>query len=125
MDEMMLKYDTNRSGKLEEAQLALMLKDLNGDVDVSKEELTWVGRCKLNPVTHSFAVVITTCVMAEGFIQESHLSPHSTHKLSPRHEWRRESSPPPTLSRRLCLCIPVDCWWTLVAALVSALAPIK
>ena len=39
---MMRKYDTNRSGKLEEAQLGLMLKDLNGGEEVTKEELKWV-----------------------------------------------------------------------------------
>ena len=33
---MMTKYDTNKSGKLEEGQLALMLKDLNGGKDVTK-----------------------------------------------------------------------------------------
>ena len=36
VDEMMTKYDTNKSGKLEEAQLALMLKDLNGGKEVTK-----------------------------------------------------------------------------------------
>lgn len=36
MFDMMRKYDTNRSGKLEEGQLALMLKDLNGGHEVTK-----------------------------------------------------------------------------------------
>lgn len=34
--ELMQKYDTNKSGKLEEGQLALMLKDLNGGEEVTK-----------------------------------------------------------------------------------------
>jgi len=42
VDDTMRKYDTNRSGKLEQSQLALMLKDMNGGFDVTKEELAWV-----------------------------------------------------------------------------------
>ena len=38
----MRKYDTNHTGKLEESQLELMLKDLNGGEEVTKEELKWV-----------------------------------------------------------------------------------
>jgi len=42
VEELMLKYDTNKSGKLEQDQLKQLLKDMNKGTDPSDLELKWV-----------------------------------------------------------------------------------
>jgi len=42
VEAMMAKYDTNKSGKLEQEQLAVMLKDLNNGAEPTQDEVNWV-----------------------------------------------------------------------------------
>lgn len=42
VESLMNKYDTNKSGKLEQDQLKLLLKDMSNGADPSDEEIRWV-----------------------------------------------------------------------------------
>jgi len=42
ISELMKKYDTNNTGKLEKGQLAVLMRDLNNGSDPSNEEVNWV-----------------------------------------------------------------------------------